>query len=66
MAEDFSGGMEAVMAQEYDASFFLGTNFLSMGYYFGPYFGSFIKNPYMSGNIFLFERIRQDKVVHEC
>ncbi len=44
-------------AQEYDASIFLGTNFISFGYYFGPYFGSFIKNPYASGNIFLFERL---------
>ncbi len=44
-------------AQEYNASIFLGTNYLNLGYFFGPYFGSFIQNPYMSGNIFLFERM---------
>jgi hypothetical protein len=45
------------MAQEYSASFFFGTNFLNLGYYFGPYFGSFIKNPYINGNIFLFDKL---------
>jgi len=44
-------------AQEYNASIFLGTNYLNIGYFFGPYFGSFIKNPYASGNIFLFEKL---------
>ncbi|MEO8664598.1 MAG: hypothetical protein ABI462_03800 [Ignavibacteria bacterium] len=44
-------------AQEYTANIFLGTNFMSFGYFFGPYFGSFIKNPYVSGNIFLFDRM---------
>ncbi len=45
------------MAQEYTANFFLGNNFLSVGYFFGPYFGSFIKNPYLSGNVFLFDKL---------
>lgn len=44
-------------AQEYNASIFIGTNYLNMGYFFGPYFGSFIKNPYVSGNVFLFDRL---------
>ncbi|MDQ3021936.1 MAG: hypothetical protein M3R36_15385 [Bacteroidota bacterium] len=44
-------------AQSYNASFFLGTNYLNLGYYFGPYFGSFIENPSVSGNVFLFERL---------
>lgn len=44
-------------AQEYNASIFLGTNYINVGYYFGPYFGSFIKNPYASGNIFLFNKL---------
>ncbi len=44
-------------AQDYNASIFLGTNYLNIGYYFGPYFGSFIQNPYVSGNIFLFDRL---------
>jgi len=44
-------------AQEYNASFFLGTNYINIGYFFGPYFGSFIKNPYASGNIFLFDKL---------
>lgn len=45
------------MAQEYTGNFFFGNNSFSLGYYFGPYFGSFIKNPYMTFNIFLFERL---------
>lgn len=45
------------MAQEYTANIFIGTNFLSFGYFFGPYFGSFIKNPYLSGNVFLFDKL---------
>jgi hypothetical protein len=44
-------------AQEYNASIFLGTNYINLGYYFGPYFGQFIENPYASGNIFLFESL---------
>lgn len=44
-------------AQEYTANVFLGTNFLSFGYFFGPYFGSFIKNPYINGNVFLFDKL---------
>lgn len=45
------------MGQEYTANIYLGPNFISTGYFFGPYFGSFIKNPYISGNIFLFDRL---------
>ena len=45
------------MAQEYNANFYLGPNFLGVGYFFGPYFGSFIKNPYINGNVFLFEKL---------
>lgn len=45
------------MAQEYNANFYLGNNFLSVGYYFGPYFGSYIRNPYINGNVFLFEKL---------
>lgn len=45
------------MAQEYTANFYLGSNFISAGYFFGPYFGSFLKNPYLNGNIFLFDRL---------
>lgn len=44
-------------AQEYNAGIFLGTNYLNLGYFFGPYFGSFIKNPYASGNVFLFDKL---------
>lgn len=44
-------------AQSYNANFYLGPNFLSLGYYFGPYFGSTYQNPAISGNIFLFERL---------
>ncbi len=44
-------------AQEYNASIFLGTNYLNLGYFFGPYFGDFLKNPYLSGNVFLFDRL---------
>jgi len=44
-------------AQDYNASIFLGTNYINVGYYFGPYFGSFIQNPYISGNVFLFDRL---------
>jgi len=44
-------------AQSYNANFYLGPNFLSLGYYFGPYFGTFFENPSISGNIFLFERL---------
>jgi hypothetical protein len=43
--------------QDYNASFFLGTNFLSVGYFFGPYYGGFIKNPYISANLFLFDKV---------
>lgn len=45
------------MGQEYNASIFMGSNFMSLGYYFGPYFGSFVKNPYINGNVFLFDRL---------
>ncbi|MEO6695336.1 MAG: hypothetical protein ABIO41_09050, partial [Ignavibacteria bacterium] len=57
---DYEGGQLITRTntlQEYNASFFLGTNFLNVGYSFGPYFGSFIKNPYASGNIFLFDKL---------
>lgn len=45
------------LGQEYTANIFLGPNFVSVGYFFGTYFGSFIKNPYISGDIFLFDRL---------
>ncbi|MBS1518457.1 MAG: hypothetical protein JSS91_10265 [Bacteroidetes bacterium] len=58
---DFDSNGELItrknLGQEYTASFFLGTNYISAGYFFGPYFGDFIKNPYLSGNVFLFERL---------
>jgi len=58
---DFNENGEVItrdnMAQEYNANFYLGNNFISTGYFFGPYFGSFIKNPYISGNVFLFDRL---------
>lgn len=44
-------------AQSYNANFYLGPNFVSLGYYFGPYFGAFYENPSISGNVFLFERL---------
>ncbi|MBK8981209.1 MAG: hypothetical protein IPM38_02545 [Ignavibacteria bacterium] len=58
---DFNSNDELItrynLGQEYNASFFIGTNFINAGYFFGPYFGDFIKNPYLSGNVFLFERL---------
>lgn len=58
---DFNENGEVIsrnnVAQEYNANFYFGNNFLSIGYYFGPYFGSFIQNPYINGNIFLFDRL---------
>ena len=43
--------------QEYSANIYLGSNAINIGYFFGPYFGSYIKNPYLNGNIFLFDRL---------
>lgn len=44
-------------AQEYSANFYIGETSLYAGYYFGPYFGDFIKNPYLGADIFLFSRL---------
>lgn len=44
-------------AQSYNANFYLGSNFIGLGYYFGPYFGTFFQNPSINGNIFLFDRL---------
>lgn len=44
-------------AQEYSANFYIGETSFYAGYYFGPYFGDFIKNPYLGADIFLFSRL---------
>ncbi|CAN5636911.1 hypothetical protein BH10BAC5_BH10BAC5_01210 [soil metagenome] len=43
--------------QEYDVSYVFGNNAISAGYYFGTYFGNFIKNPYVSANFFFFNKL---------
>jgi len=44
------------MGQEYTVNFIFGNNGGYVGYFFGPYFGSFIKNPYMGLNFILFDK----------
>lgn len=44
------------MSQEYTANFIFGNNGGYVGYFFGPYFGSFIKNPYFGLNFILFDK----------
>jgi hypothetical protein len=44
------------MSQEYNANFIFGNNGGYVGYYFGPYYGSFIKNPYFGMNFILFDK----------
>lgn len=44
------------MGQEYNANFIFGNNGGYVGYYFGPYYGSFIKNPYFGLNFILFDK----------
>ncbi|HRE39756.1 MAG TPA: hypothetical protein PLG90_00345 [Ignavibacteria bacterium] len=44
-------------ALEHNVSLVFGSNTVNFGYFYGPYFGSFIKNPYISANIILFERL---------
>lgn len=43
--------------QEYDLSYVFGNNAVSAGYYFGTYFGDYVKNPYMSANFFFFDKV---------
>ena len=43
--------------QEYDVSYNFGNNAISAGYYFGTYFGDFIKNPYANITLFFFEKL---------
>lgn len=43
--------------QDYNATFFYGNNSVNVGYFFGPYYGSFLQNPYMSFNLFFFEKV---------
>ena len=43
--------------QEYDLNYVFGNNAISAGYYFGTYFGDFIKNPYASANFFFFDKL---------
>ena len=43
--------------QEYGVSLFFGTNYFNVGYFFGPYYGSFLANPYMNFNVFFFEKV---------
>ncbi len=45
------------IALEYSANLYIGETSLYAGYYFGTYFGDFIKNPYVGANIFLFNRL---------
>lgn len=35
----------------------LGSNSVNFGYYYGPYFGSYIKNPYANCNFIFFDRL---------
>lgn len=44
------------MGQEYSANFIFGNNGGYVGYFFGPYYGSFIKNPYFGLNFILFDK----------
>ena len=37
--------------QEHDIKFLVGPNSLSLGYFFGTYFGSYLRNPYASLNL---------------
>jgi len=43
--------------QEYDLSYVFGNNYVSAGYYFGTYFGDYVRNPYASANFFFFDRV---------
>ncbi len=43
--------------QDYNATFYYGNNSVNIGYYFGPYYGSYLRNPYMSFNLFFFEKV---------
>lgn len=44
------------MGQELYMNFVFGNNGGYAGYFFGPYYGSFIKNPYLGINFILFDR----------
>jgi hypothetical protein len=43
--------------QDYNATFYYGNNSVNVGYFFGPYYGSFLQNPYMSFNLFFLEKV---------
>lgn len=42
---------------EVNVNVLLGSNTVNFGYFYGPYFGSYIKNPYASCNFIFFERL---------
>ena len=44
--------------QEHDIKFLLGPNSLSFGYFFGTYFGTFLRNPYANINLSFIKNLR--------
>ena len=46
------------LLQEHDIRFLLGANSLSFGYFFGTYFGTFLRNPYASLDLNLIKNLR--------
>lgn len=57
---DFENGMLVTRTntlQDYNATFYYGNNSVNVGYFFGPYYGSYLQNPYMSFNLFFFEKV---------
>jgi hypothetical protein len=43
--------------QDHNAKFILGSQALTVGYNFGPYFGTYLKNPYINARIILWDRL---------
>jgi hypothetical protein len=43
--------------QEHDLKILLGRSAIYLGYFFGTYFGSYVKNPYMNFDVVLFDKV---------
>jgi len=54
-----SGNIEKYtnILQEHDIKFILGDNTLTLGYFFGPYYGSYLKNPFVNFDLSFFNRL---------
>lgn len=52
------------MGQEYNLNFIFGNNGGYVGYFFGPYYGSFIKNPYAGVNFILFDKFSMNASIN--